>query len=187
MVKRDRKCGTEGRKRGTKKTTKATGGDKLVQTRGQTIIPCVPSMYPCVPSMYPSVPTMSLQAAVMDLDPHSEGLYSQDPPRPPCVPVSPRPRDKAVSGVLKRGNVPVFCPVPPSGPPGGIPQLEVLLRQMHSLQKGECENPCGPPYSHVPHVLLCSLMCLPHPPVSHASFCPSHRVPQSVRPRHRSW
>ncbi|XP_032601557.3 uncharacterized protein [Taeniopygia guttata] len=85
--------------------------------------------------MYPSVPTMSLQAAVMDLDPRSKGLYSQDPPRPPCVPVSPRPRDKAVSGVLKRGNVPVSCPVPPSGPPGGIPQLEVLLKQMHSLQK----------------------------------------------------
>nr|XP_032601560.2 golgin subfamily A member 6-like protein 7 isoform X4 [Taeniopygia guttata] len=25
--------------------------------------------------------------------------------------------------------------IPPSGPPGGIPQLEVLLKQMHSLQK----------------------------------------------------
>ncbi|XP_050840512.1 synaptonemal complex central element protein 1-like isoform X1 [Serinus canaria] len=85
--------------------------------------------------MYPLVPTVSLQAAVMDLDPHSEGLYSQDPPRPPCVPVCPRPREEAVSGVPKRGSVPVSCPVVPSGPPRGIPQLEVLLRQVHSLQK----------------------------------------------------
>ncbi|KAL9820614.1 synaptonemal complex central element protein 1 isoform 2-T2 [Geothlypis trichas] len=85
--------------------------------------------------MYPYVPTVSLQAAVMDPDQRSEGLYSQDPPRPPCVPVSPRPRDKAVSGVPKRGSVPVSCPVPPSGPPGGSPQLEVLLRQVRSLKK----------------------------------------------------
>ncbi|XP_068034429.1 uncharacterized protein [Anomalospiza imberbis] len=75
------------------------------------------------------------KAAVMDLDPRSEGLYGQDPPRPPCVPVSPRPRDKVVSGVPKRVSVPVSRPVPPSGPPGGIPQLEVLLKQVHSLQK----------------------------------------------------
>ncbi|XP_030825790.1 synaptonemal complex central element protein 1-like [Camarhynchus parvulus] len=89
--------------------------------------------------MYSYVPAVSLQAAVMDPDPRSEGLYSQDPPRPPCVPVSPRPRDKAVSGVPKRGSGPVSCPVPPSGPPGGTPQLEVLLRQVHSLKK-VCET-----------------------------------------------
>ncbi|XP_053824121.1 involucrin-like isoform X1 [Vidua chalybeata] len=75
------------------------------------------------------------KAAVMDLDPRSEGLYGQDPPRPPCVPVSPRPRDKVASDVPKRGSVPVSCPAPPSGPPGGIPRLEVLLRQVQSLQK----------------------------------------------------
>ncbi|XP_039567155.1 synaptonemal complex central element protein 1-like isoform X1 [Passer montanus] len=85
--------------------------------------------------MYPCVTTVSLQAAVMDLDPRSDGLYGQDPPRPPCVPVSPRPRDKVVSGVPRRGSAPVPCPVPPSGPPERIPQLEVLLRQVHSLQK----------------------------------------------------
>ncbi|XP_041330432.1 golgin subfamily A member 2-like isoform X1 [Pyrgilauda ruficollis] len=117
--------GEEDGKRGMKRMTKATGRDKPVPT---IIIPCVPPMYPCVP-------TVSLQAAVMDLDPRSEGLYGQDPPRPPCVPVSPLPRDKVVSGVPRRGSVPVSCPVPPSGPPGGIPQLEVLLRQVHSLQK----------------------------------------------------
>ncbi|XP_077028489.1 uncharacterized protein LOC143692294 isoform X2 [Agelaius phoeniceus] len=71
----------------------------------------------------------------MDLDPRSEGFYGQDPPRPPCVPVSPRPRDKAVPSVPKRGSGPVSCPVPPSGPSGGTPQLEVLLRQAHSLKK----------------------------------------------------
>ncbi|XP_041262254.1 bromodomain-containing protein DDB_G0280777-like isoform X2 [Onychostruthus taczanowskii] len=70
----------------------------------------------------------------MDLDPRSEELYGQEPPRPPCVPVSPRPRDKVVSGVPRRGSVPVSCPVPPSGPPGRIPQLEALLRQVHSVQ-----------------------------------------------------
>ncbi|XP_077028490.1 uncharacterized protein LOC143692294 isoform X3 [Agelaius phoeniceus] len=85
--------------------------------------------------MYPYVPIVSLQAAVMDLDPRSEGFYGQDPPRPPCVPVSPRPRDKAVPSVPKRGSGPVSCPVPPSGPSGGTPQLEVLLRQAHSLKK----------------------------------------------------
>ncbi|XP_071275401.1 uncharacterized protein [Agelaius tricolor] len=85
--------------------------------------------------MYPYVPTVSLQAAVMDLDPRSEGFYGQDPPRPPCVPVSPRPRDKAVPSVPKRGSGPVSCPVPPSGPSGGTPQLEVLLRQAHCLKK----------------------------------------------------
>ncbi|XP_030921275.1 uncharacterized protein LOC102036169 [Geospiza fortis] len=47
--------------------------------------------------------------------------------------------DKAVSGVPKRGSGPVSCPVPPSGPPGGTPQLEVLLRQVHSLKK-VCET-----------------------------------------------
>ncbi|XP_063038182.1 synaptonemal complex central element protein 1-like isoform X1 [Melospiza melodia melodia] len=87
--------------------------------------------------MYPYVPTVSLQAAVMDPDPRSEGLYGRDPPRPPCVPVSPRPRDKAVSGVPKRGSGPVSCPVPPSGPPGGTRQLDGLLRQVHSLKVRE--------------------------------------------------
>ncbi|XP_074387284.1 synaptonemal complex central element protein 1 [Zonotrichia albicollis] len=72
----------------------------------------------------------------MDPDPCSKGLYGQDPPGPPCVPVSPRPRDKA--RVPKRGSVPVSCRVPPSGPPGGTSQLEVLLKQVH-CQKKVCE------------------------------------------------
>ncbi|RMC22790.1 hypothetical protein DUI87_00210 [Hirundo rustica rustica] len=80
---------------------------------------------------------MSLQAAVMDVDPRSEGLYGRDPPRPPCVPVSPRPRDKVLPGVPERRGVPVPCPVPPSGAPGGIQRLEVLLRQVRSMQKVE--------------------------------------------------
>ncbi|XP_039910256.2 uncharacterized protein LOC120748215 [Hirundo rustica] len=71
----------------------------------------------------------------MDVDPRSEGLYGRDPPRPPCVPVSPRPRDKVLPGVPERRGVPVPCPVPPSGAPGGIQRLEVLLRQVRSMQK----------------------------------------------------
>ncbi|KAM4879991.1 synaptonemal complex central element protein 1 [Sylvia borin] len=79
------------------------------------------------------------KAAVMDANPQSEGLYSQDPPRPPCVPVSPRPRDKVFPGVPPvRRSVPVSCPAPRSGvPPGGTPQVEVLLGQVSSMQKGE--------------------------------------------------
>ncbi|RMB88275.1 hypothetical protein DUI87_35346 [Hirundo rustica rustica] len=73
----------------------------------------------------------------MDVDPRSEGLYGRDPPRPPCVPVSPRPRDKVLPGVPERRGVPVPCPVPPSGAPGGIQRLEVLLRQVRSMQKVE--------------------------------------------------
>lgn len=134
---------------------------------------------PMFPPTYPYVPTVSLQAAVMDTDPRSEGLYGRDPPRPPCVPVSPRPRDKVFPGVPKGHGVPVSCPVPPSG--GGNPRLEVVLRQIHSLKKGECEEPCVsvfPPCFFVPHVLLCSLMCLPVSP------CPPRvpHVPLSIPP-----
>ncbi|XP_048149140.1 uncharacterized protein LOC125320772 isoform X2 [Corvus hawaiiensis] len=128
MVKRDRKCGAEGGKRGTKKMTRGQEGTKQRP-------PSSSPVSPMFPPMYPYVPTVSLQAAVMDMDPLSEGLYGRDPLRPPCVSVSPRPRDKVLPGVLKGHSVPVSCPVPPSGPPGGNPRLEVVLRQIHSLKK----------------------------------------------------
>lgn len=165
MVKRDRKRGAEGGKRGTKRMARRQEGTSQ----------CPPSsspVSPMFPPTYPYVPTVSLQAAVMDTDPRSEGLYGRDPPRPPCVPVSPRPRDKVFPGVPKGHGVPVSCPVPPSG--GGNPRLEVVLRQIHSLKKGECEEPCVPvfpPCFFVPHVLLCSLMCLPCLPMSPS--CPT--------------
>ncbi|XP_051627984.1 synaptonemal complex central element protein 1 isoform X2 [Manacus candei] len=74
------------------------------------------------------------KAASMDVDPPSEELCGQDPLRPPCVPVSPRPRDKGFQSVPEGHVVPVSCPVPPSGPPGGVPRLEMLLKRIHSLQ-----------------------------------------------------
>ncbi|XP_027598357.1 synaptonemal complex central element protein 1 [Pipra filicauda] len=74
------------------------------------------------------------KAAAMDVDPPSEEFCGRDSPRPPCVPVSPRPRDKGFQSVPEGHVVPVSCPVPPSGPPGGVPRLEMLLKRIHSLQ-----------------------------------------------------
>ncbi|KAM7028186.1 uncharacterized protein M8220_014790 isoform 2-T2 [Acridotheres tristis] len=63
----------------------------------------------------------------MDADPPSEELNGKDPPRPP---VSPRPRGKVLPGVPKRSSVPVS-----PGRPEGTPRLEMLQRQVRSLQK----------------------------------------------------
>ncbi|XP_056366284.1 trichohyalin-like [Oenanthe melanoleuca] len=66
------------------------------------------------------------KAAVMDSDPRSEKLNKQNPPRPP---VSSRPEDKVLPGVPRRSSV-------ASGGPGGMSRLEMLQRQICTLQKG---------------------------------------------------